>query len=388
MTTPDTMIYLDSAATSWPKPDGVLAAVDSALRAGGSPGRGAHAMALAASRLVTTSRQRIASFLGVNDPRNLFFQPGCTQAANLVLAGALNPGDTVLVAAAEHNSITRPLSRLARQGVSVHTIPVDDWGIVHVDALEAMIAKTPVTAIVCQQASNVTGVLQPVSDIADLAREHGARMIVDGAQAAGHIPVNLGTLGADAWFCSGHKALLGPQGVGLLYLAPDYDVRELVVGGTGSGGPDELTDERERPSCHEAGTAPVPAIAGLAAGVAVLQAQGEAMRAHEAELALRLHEGLLAIPSVHVLGPPPGVPRVPIVAFSSTLVRSDRVAAELGSRWNIAVRAGLHCAPSAHAAVGTRDDGAVRFGLAASNTIEEVDIALEAVAAIIAGARS
>jgi len=382
------MIYLDNAATSWPKPAEVLAAVDAALRAGGSPGRGAHTMALAASKLVTASRQRIASFLGVSDPRNLFFQPGCTQAANLVLAGALKPGDTVFVSAVEHNSVTRPLSRLAKRGVVIHTIPVDDWGMVHVDALEAMIGKTPVTAIVCQQASNVTGVLQPVSDIADLAHEHGARMIVDGAQAAGHIPVNLETLGADAWFCSGHKALLGPQGIGLLYLAPDYDVRELVVGGTGGGGPDELGEERERPSCYEAGTAPVPLIAGLSAGVAVLQARGDAMRAHEAELALRLHTGLLGIPSVQVLGPPPGVPRVPIVAFSSALVRGDRVAAELGSRWNIAVRAGLHCAPSAHTAVGTQDEGAVRFGLAASNTCEEVDIALEAVATVIAEARS
>jgi selenocysteine lyase/cysteine desulfurase len=250
--------------------------------------------------------------------------------------------------------------------------------VIDADEVEAVVAQAPTRAVVCQHAGNVTGAIQPVADLADIAHAHGSLMLVDGAQAGGHLAIELSTLGADAWACSGHKGLLGPQGVGLLYLAPDCQPSELVAGGTGGGSSEEPLQPTARPDRYEAGTHNTPGIIGLGAAAALLADQGDAMRAADSALTCRLHEGLLEMGGFRVLGPEPHEPRVPLLSAVHDRIDSDRFAFALDRRYGIATRAGLHCAPWAHRTLGTLDTGALRFGLGYGNTQADVDAVLSA----------
>jgi len=375
---PDTTIYLDHGATSWPKPQEVVDAVTHSLvEAGGNPGRGAYRLALDTSRAIHRARKDVASLLGVPDPKDLVFQPGCTQAMNLVLQGLLSPGDRVVACSMEHNAVARPLNKLASAGVEVVIVDADEFGVVDADEVEAAVAAAPTRLVVCQHAGNVTGAIQPVADLADIAHAHDALMVVDGAQAGGHLGVDLSTLGADAWACSGHKGLLGPQGIGVLYLAPGCAPRELVAGGTGSGSSEEPLQPTARPDRYEAGTPNTPGIVGLGAAARLLAQHGDAQRTHERALARELHEGLVEL-GFTVLGPTPHEPRVPIVAAVHAAVDSDRLAFALDRQYGIAARAGLHCAPWAHRTMGTLEGGALRFGLGWGNTHDDVAATLSA----------
>lgn len=370
-------MYFDHAATSWPKPPEVIEAVVRALTdAGGNPGRSAHHLALAAARTIAEARSSLASLLGVRDARNLVFVPGCTAGLNLVLKGSLRPGDRVVVSSMEHNAVSRPLAALAQQGVEVVVVRADRDGLVDADEVESVVRERPTRAVVCQHASNVTGSIQPVGDLADVAHSHGAVLIVDGAQAAGHLPVDLEALGADAYVASGHKGLLGPQGIGVLYLAPDFEPAEMVQGGGGNSG--DVEPPKMRPDRYEAGTANTPGVAGLGAGARVLVSRGREVWELEQRLTRRLHEGLLEIPGLRVLGPAPGVERVPVVSVVHQRLSGDQIAFSLDRRWGIAVRAGLHCAPWAHETAGTLETGAVRFGVGHGLTEADVDYALDA----------
>jgi len=253
---------------------------------------------------------------------------------------------------------------------------------VSADAVEREVLAAPTRAIVCQHAGNLTGAIQPIPDLADIAHENGALMLVDGAQAGGHIAVDLSTLGADAWACAGHKGLLGPQGIGVLYLAPGCDPEPLVTGGTGGGSSKDEDAPLLRPERYEAGTPNTPGIAGLGAAVRLLEATAEQSRAEESRLARRLHEGVLQIAGFRVLGPELGVPRVPLVSVVHEAIDADRLAFALDRRWGIAARAGLHCAPWAHRTVGTLETGALRFGVGYGNTDADIDIALDALATL------
>ncbi len=376
--------YLDHAATSWPKPQPVLDAVLYALTdAGGNPGRAAHSLGLAASRLILESRIDVASLLGVRDSKDLAFVPGCTFGLNLALKGLLRPGDRVVVGSTEHNAVSRPLNALAAQGVRVDIVPSDEAGRVDPDAFESAVNQAPTRAVVCQHASNVLGTIQPVGDLADIAHAAGAVLIVDGAQAAGHLRLDLTALGADVYVASGHKGLLGPQGVGVLYLAPGTEPAELLQGGSGSDSEAPL-QPLTRPDRYEAGTPNTPAIAGLGAAARVLSAEGDAIRAEETRLTRMLHEGLLEVPGIRVLGPPCAEGRVPVVSVVHAEVEADRIAFELDVTFGIAVRAGLHCAPWAHQTAGTSDTGAVRFGLGYGVTEADVEYALASLRTILA----
>ncbi len=371
--------YFDHAATSWPKPPEVVDAVVRAMtEAGGNPGRGAHRLALAAARTIAASRGSVARLLGVPDERDLLFTAGCTHGLNLVLKGTLRPGDRVVVSAVEHNAVVRPLALLAGTGVELVRVSADAEGRIEADDVERAVAAAPTRMVVCQHASNVTGAIQPLGDIADIAHDHRAALVVDGAQGAGHLQVDLPSLGADAYAVAGHKALLGPQGVGALYLAPGLEPEELLQGGSG-GRSEGAQQPRVRPDRYEAGTCNTPGIAGLGAGAEFLLAHGEEIRAAERALTRQLHEGLSAIPGVTVLGPPPGEPRVPVVSMVHERVSPDELAFTLEHRHGIAARAGLHCSPWAHAAVGTLDTGALRFGLGWGLTHADVELVIEAV---------
>jgi cysteine desulfurase family protein len=367
-------IYLDHAATSWPKPPAVIdAMLDAMERAGGNPGRGGYPLALAASRVVFESRKVCATLLGVPDPRDLLLLSGATEACNLMLKGILEPGDRVVVSSMEHNAVTRPLHVLSQRGVVVDAVPADETGFVDPDAVASALDGATVRAVVCQHASNVTGTVQPIADIADIAHEAGALMLVDGAQAVGHLAVDLAALGVDAYAASGHKGLLGPQGVGLLYLRPGLDAEELLEGGTGGSSSEDLGQPLARPDRYEAGTPNTPGIAGLGAAARIHLESGQAIRAEEQRLARRLREALAAMPRIRLLGPGPDDEAVPTLSFVSETLDPDRIAFELERRWGISLRAGLHCAPAAHRTLGTIATGAVRVGIGYSNTEADID---------------
>lgn len=379
-------IYLDHAATSWPKPQPVLDAVASALtECGGNPGRGVHALGLAASRLIFDARRDVAAFLGVPDARDLAFTSGCTEGTNIMLKGMLRPGDRVVASPMEHNAVARPLNALAASGVVVDVLEADDTGFVDPDRAEALVRERPTRAVVCLHASNVTGTIEPVGDLADIAHAAGALMLVDGAQGGGHLPVDVGALAVDAYAVSGHKGLLGPQGIGALYLAPSAEVSELLQGGTGGGSSELPTQPETRPDRYEAGTPNTPGIAGLGAAARFLAEDGRAerQRAEEAALARKLAEGLVELPGIRLLGPAPDAPRVPVVSVVHDRIPPDRIAFALDKRWGIAVRAGLHCAPWAHRALGTIETGAVRFGVGFGNTAGDIEAAIAAMSEIV-----
>lgn len=377
-------IYLDQGATSWPKPPEVIDAVVSAMTEhGANPGRGAYAMALSASRLVFESRGALARLLGVPDSRDLAFVSGCTEACNLMLQGLLAPGDRVVVSSMEHNAITRPLHVLAAAGLLVEVVRADAAGVVDAGEFERAVGAAPTRAVICQHASNVTGAIQPIADLADIAHEHGALLLVDGAQGAGHLAVDLAALDVDAYAVSGHKGLLGPQGVGLLYLRPGLDVRELMQGGTGGGSSEEESQPTGRPERYEAGTPNTPGIAGLGAAARLLAEHGDGWRAEEQTLFRELKDGLAAIPGVRILGPRSDEPSVPTLALVSDRLDPDKIAFLLDRRYGIAVRSGLHCAPAAHRTIGTIRTGAVRFGVGHGNTMDDVKAAVSAVAGLL-----
>jgi len=372
-------VYFDHAATSWPKPPGVAEAVNRAVtEIGGNPGRGAYSLAVDTARAIHAARRDVATLLGVDDARNLLFQPGCTQAVNLALFGLLKPGDRVIACPTEHNAVARPLNVLATRGVEVVLAEADSAGFVDVGAVQALLAQAPTRAVVCQHAGNVTGAIQPVADLADVAHEHGALMLVDGAQAGGHLAVDLSTLGADAWACSGHKGLLGPEGVGVLYLAGTCEPDVLVFGGTGQGESEHPFGPRDRPDRYEAGTPNVPGIAGLGAAARWLLEHGAEQREHETALARRLVAGISGLPGYRILGPGPDEHRVPVVSVVHEHAQADQLAFALDRRYGVAVRSGLHCAPWAHRSLGTLETGALRLSVGFGLTEADVDLVVAA----------
>lgn len=378
---PSRCIYLDHGATSWPKPPEVVEAVVAAMNErGANPGRGAYAMALAASRVVFEARRTCADLLGVPDSRDVAFVSGCTEACNLMLKGLIRPGDRVVVSSMEHNAVSRPLHVLAGAGVDVVVVRADVAGVIDAADVERAVRVAKTRAVVCQHASNVTGAIQPIADLADIAHEGGALLLVDGAQGGGHLDVDLPALDVDAYALSGHKGMLGPQGVGLLYLRPGLDAGELLQGGTGGGSSEEDGQPQSRPDRYEAGTPNTPGIAGLGAGAALLIEHGADWRAQEARLFRLLKEGLLSIPGITVYGPRLDEPSVPIVSITSEALDPDRLAFLLDRRYGVAVRSGLHCAPWAHRTIGTIDTGALRFGVGHGTTEADVTAALTAVA--------
>ncbi|MFW5879045.1 MAG: molybdopterin-guanine dinucleotide biosynthesis protein B [Myxococcota bacterium] len=375
------LVYMDHGATSWPKPQEVVEAVHGALtELAGNPGRGAHGPALAASRAVFQARRACAHLLGVADPKDLVFQPGCTQACNLMLHGLLVPGDRVVVGSMEHNAVVRPLATLAARGVEVVVVRADSSGLVDPGEVEREVRARRTRAVVCQHASNVTGTVQLIEEMAEVAHENGALLLVDGAQAAGHLEVDLSSMGADAYAVSGHKGMLGPQGVGLLYLSPGLEAKELVTGGSAAGDSSLPEMPQERPHRYEAGTPNTSGIVGLGAAAALLSSRGSSMREHAAGLACKLHEGLQAIPNLRVLGPALAEPRVPLLSVVHSHVEADRLAFLLDSRHGIAARAGLHCAPWAHETLGTSRRGTLRLGVGHETAEEEIDLVLGALA--------
>lgn len=375
------MIYLDNAATTMSKPAQVVDAVVDAMRTFGGVGRGVHASALQADTAVYRARLAIAELLGAPDASRVAFASNATEALNTAIAGLLDAGDHAITTAASHNSVLRPLYRLRGAGtIELDIAPIAADGSLDYDALEALF-KPSTRLVVVTHASNLTGDVYDVERIARMAHAHGARIVVDAAQTAGTWPIDLGGQGLDVVAFTGHKGLFGPQGTGGLCVAKGVDVRPLKVGGSGV----HSFDERHptfMPERLEAGTLNAHGIAGLGAGVSFILEQGiEGVCRHDRRLAERFREEAAAIPGVRILGGGADG-RCAIVALNVGEVDSGEVAFRLNSEFGVCTRAGAHCAPLMHEALGTVEQGAVRFSFSYLNTDEEVELALAALRAI------
>jgi cysteine desulfurase family protein len=382
------VIYLDNAATSWPKPEAVVEAATTALRDdGGNPGRGGHRMALRASRHLAGTRAALTELFGIADPERIVLGPNATWAINLALKGILKPGDEVVTGSMEHNAVLRPLWALAQRGVKItkaRTSPTAG-----LDPDEVKKALGPATRLVVTGlASNVGGAISPVAGIGSLCRELGIPFLVDAAQGAGSIPIDVEAMGIDLLAAPGHKGLLGPQGTGFLYIAPGLELATLVEGGTGTESshyeqPDSL------PERHESGTPNTPGIAGLGAALRFILATGvEAIGRRESLLCERLHRGLAGLPGLRVYGPPPGAARASLISLAIEGLAAEDAAAILDEAYDIAARAGLHCAPDAHAELGSLGTGLLRLSPGYFTTEAEIDACIGAVAAIARDAAS
>jgi cysteine desulfurase family protein len=371
------VVYLDNAATSWPKPEAVYRAADEALRfRSGNPGRSGHKLSLAAGRVLEETRFLAARLFNIPKPENVIFTLNATDAINLALKGLLKKGDHVLTSAIEHNSVARPLEALRAAGVEVSKVPASP--LTGIDIAQAAIRPNTRLAVVTH-VSNVTGTVNPVAALGALCRSRGIVLLVDAAQSAGVFPIDVEAMNIDLLAFPGHKGLLGPQGTGGLYIREGLVLAPLREGGTGSRSED-LTQPASSPDRYESGTANTAGLAGLGAGIKfILETGVEAIHRKEAMLASRLIEGLARIEGVSVYGPPAGDDRSGVVSFNIKNRESGQAAAILDSAFDIAVRAGLHCAVDAHRSFGTLDGGTIRASAGYFNSPEDIDRCLEAV---------
>jgi len=381
-------IYLDNAATSFPKPDVVYDAADRYhRRIGAAVGRSAYRESIDVGRTVDRCRQQAARLLGVERREGIVFTFNGTDGLNIALHGVLQPGDHVVTSVVEHNSVLRPLRELTdRIGIAVTYVGCDDRG--RIDPGELRSAMRPETRLVTIiHASNVTGTIQPIDEIGEIARKSGALFLVDAAQSAGHLPIDLSSLPVDLLACSGHKGLLGPLGTGLLVIAPGVEeqVRSFRQGGTGSDSEDDHQPDR-LPDKYESGNHNAPGLFGLEAGLSFLRERAvKSLREHEMELTGRLLEGLQGMAGLSVYGDADPRRRVGVVSISCEL-EPQVFSALLDERFGIQTRAGLHCAPRMHERLGTLSGGGtVRFSVGPFTTTAEIDAAVSAVRELVSG---
>ncbi len=374
------MIYLDNAATTMHKPQTVIDAVVQAMCSLGNAGRGATSGALDAARTIHGCRAKLARLLGCPRADHVCFTPNSTAALNTVINGVVRPGDRVVTTVLEHNSVLRPLNRLAaEQGVTVEHAGCDANGVLDYDELERLV--TPGTrAVVVTHASNVTGNAVDIVRVAAMAHAVGALVIVDASQSAGTAHIDMQTMGLDVVCFTGHKGLMGPQGTGGLAVAEGVDVAPWAMGGTGVHSFDPL-QPLEWPTRLEAGTLNGHGIAGLSAGLDFIEAQGgvEAIAACERSLADRFHAGVREISGIKLYGAFDQPTRSAIVSLNVGDIDSAEISDALMQGWGIATRPGAHCAPLMHETLGTTEQGVVRFSFSSFNTMEEIKPAIEAI---------
>jgi cysteine desulfurase family protein len=376
--------YFDNAATSFPKPPGVVEAVTNYLQDCGAPaGRGAYRAALDVERIVARCRASAATLFGLTDPRRIVFTFNGTDGLNLALLGLCRSGDHVVSTTWEHNSVLRPLRWLQEQRrVTVTLLEPGPQGVLDPAAVRA--ALRPDTRLVAvQQASNVTGVIQPIADIAAVVRRHGAFFLVDAAQSAGHLPWNLSDVPVDLLACSGHKGLLGPLGTGLLAVGPgvETELTPLRFGGTGTASEDDHQPST-LPDKYESGNLNVPGIVGLDAALSWLLERGvETIRSHEIELTQLLWDGLSSLTGVTLFGANPAdVPRTGVISLQLAGFAPHDAAVVLDDHYQIQCRAGLHCAPGVHRSLDTLPaGGTLRLSVGPFTTPDDVAAVVQAV---------
>ena len=371
------MIYFDNAATTMRKPDCVVQAVTEAMCSLGNSGRGVHSGALSASRIIYDTRAALAQLFGAENPERITFTANSTESLNMAIKGVLNPGDHVITTALEHNSVLRPLYEMEDLGVELTILPADSIGNICYEDFEKEI-RCNTKAIVTTHGSNLTGNLLDISRIGEIASRHGLTYIVDASQTAGIFDIDVQKMRIDVLCFTGHKGLLGPQGTGGIYVREGVKVRPLLSGGSGvqtylRSHPPQM------PTLLEAGTLNGHGIAGLGAAIRYLQETGlPTIRAKEQELMIVFYEAVREIPGITVYGDFRDPNRCPIVTLNIRDYDSGEISDALSSEFGIATRPGAHCAPLMHRALGTVEQGAVRFSFSHYNTKEEIKLAVAA----------
>lgn len=373
-------VYMDSGATSWPKPQAVIDEMTKAMTEyGANPGRGAYAMALKAATVIFQARQVLTEFFNGTNPQRMIFTANTTDGVNMALYGLLEAGDHVLYSPLEHNAVWRPVMTMAREkGIEAEMIVPSENGLITAEDVERQI-KPNTKMVVCSHASNITGTIQPIAEIGSVVRKHDLLFLVDAAQSAGILPIDIQAMNIDLLAAPGHKSLYGPMGTGILYVGERAEaIRPVKQGGTGSKS-HESVQPSAFPDRLECGTVNLPGVAGLKAAIEYFNEIGVEKTMKElADKTQYLLKGLSEIDRVTVYGPAVGVPRTSLVAVNVDGVSSNQLAFVLDREYGIAVRAGFHCAPLGHKIMGTTEEGAVRFGLGRGTTYEELDYVIKA----------
>lgn len=371
------MIYFDNAATSLQKPEAVIEAVAEAMKSLGNASRGAHSAALGSNRMVYETRERLAELFHIDDPSRIAFTMNATESLNIAIAGIFRPEDHVITTVMEHNSVLRPLYRMEESGTELSFLQADKKGNISYEELENAI-RSNTRAVICTHASNLTGNVLDLEKIGEICKKHRLLFLVDASQTAGIIPIDVQKMKISVLCFTGHKGLLGPQGTGGIYVAPEINIRPLVVGGSGVQSylktqPDEM------PARLEAGTLNAHGIAGLHAAVSNIIEKGvEQIYQEEHEKTDYFYRMIRSIPDIHIYGDPEAELHAPIIALNIGDYDSAQVADELMETYGIATRAGAHCAPLMHQALGTQKQGAVRFSFSQFNTRKELDAGIQA----------
>jgi cysteine desulfurase family protein len=380
------VIYLDNAATSFPKPESVYLVQDHISRTCcANPGRGGHYLAHQAAKIVLTARLDLARFFNIRDCAQIAFTSNATEAINVALFGLLQPGDRVVTTSMEHNAVARPLYELQQRGVEVVKVQADHTGRVTLEDIQtACIISTQL--VILSHCSNVTGTLQPINEIGPWCRQQGITFMVDAAQSAGVFPIDVEAMAIDLLAAPGHKSLMGPQGVGFLYVDKKLHLKPLKYGGTGTFS-SQLTQPEQMPEHLECGTLNTPALAALSAGIHFVEQVGmTAIRQHEQELTNRLRQGLSLQDKVILYGPVEAEGGV--VSFNIDQRDPAEVGFLLDHHYNIGARVGLHCSPDAHRTIGSFPQGTIRISPGYFNTQEEIDCLLTAITEIIGDSSS
>ncbi len=375
------MIYMDNGATSFPKPKGVIDAVNQCLcHYCANPGRAGHTLSLQAGRAVYETREKVAQLFHIEDPLRVIFTSGATESLNLAIKGALKEGDHVITTAMEHNSVLRPLSQMKKQGVEVTILECGGTGkaLGQINLLELTQTIKPNTKmVICNHVSNLLGTVMPIKEIGAICREKGLLFLVDASQSAGVLDLNVREMNIDLLAVAGHKSLLGIQGTGFLYVGERADLNQMKEGGTGSKS-EEIIQPLVLPDRYESGTLNLPGIVSLGAGIDFIhKVDIKTIRNHEFKLMKIFLEGLEGNKKI-IVYKDDLINDCAVIALNVEGLDSSEVAYLLDSDYGIGVRSGLHCAPLAHKTIGTLEQGAVRFSFGFFNTEEEVDMAVKA----------
>ena len=373
------VIYMDNAATSYPKPETVYDAVDSFNRyMGGNPGRGSNRSTLQAGSVIQQTREALAGLFNIKDSLRIAFAHNVTDAINIGLKGILRPGDHIITTSMEHNALARPLYFLSQQGVEWTTIPCDSEGQLDPEDMRKAIKSN--TRMICMlHASNLTGTIMPIEAVGYLARQANVLFMVDCAQTAGVLPIDVEQCNIDLLAFTGHKSLYGLQGTGGLYVRPGLTVNPLKHGGTGSFS-EHLQHPVLMPDSLESGTLNTPGLTGLLAGIQFIEATGrESIHRREQVLMERLTEGLSSIKGVSIYGPADLKQRTAVLAMNIEGVDCGELSVSLDYEYGIVIRSGLHCAPLAHQTIGTFESGACRFSPGFFTSEEDIDAVIRAV---------
>ncbi len=372
------MIYLDNAATTMRKPEAVIQAVTDALCTMGNAGRGGHDDSLDASRIIFDTRERLAQLFYAESPRQIVFTMNSTESLNIAIKGIVEKGDHLITTALEHNSVLRPLYEMEEKGTELTILSSDPQGRIDYADFEKSI-KENTKAIICTHGSNLTGNLVDIKRIGEIAKKHGILFVVDASQTAGVFPIDVQEMHIDILCFTGHKGLLGPQGTGGMYVREGVLVKPLLSGGSGVQTYSK-THPAQMPTALEAGTLNAHGLAGLLAAVGYLQEMGlDTIRKKEQELMWHFYEGVKEIPGVTVYGDFSAKERCAIVTLNIRDYDSAEVSDALAMHHGISTRPGAHCAPLMHQALGTVEQGAVRFSFSHFNTMEEADTAIAAI---------